>query len=114
MTTVLTNTPVRRAHIGQIVRAARTEAGLTQRQLAERLNTTQSAISRWESGNDVPRLDTLGDVLRACGIELDLAFRRHTDADRAQIRWNLQRTPDERLQGLRNMSELVQSARRVS
>lgn len=113
MTTVLTNTPVRRAHIGQIIRAARTEAGLTQRQLAERLNTTQSAISRWESGNDVPRLDTLGDVLRACGIELDLAFRRHTDADRAQIRWHLMLTPAQRLQNVRNVSMFVHGARPV-
>ena len=45
---------------------ARLGAGLTQKELAERIGTTQSAVARWENGVVVPRLDTLlklADVL---------------------------------------------------
>lgn len=103
-------TPARRANTGELIRAARGEAGLTQRQLAERLGTTQSAIARWESGRDVPRLDKFDQILRACGIELDLRFRRHTDVDRAQVQGHLQQTPAGRLANARNVSKLVHSA----
>lgn len=39
------------AEIGQMIYDARTKAGLTQQQLAKRLGTTQSVISRLESAN---------------------------------------------------------------
>lgn len=106
-------TPARRANTGELIRAARAEAGLTQRQLAERVGTTQSAVARWESGGDVPRLDKLDQILRACGIELDLRFRRHTDVDRAQIRQHLLLPPDGRSRSQTHASRLLASARRV-
>ncbi len=39
------------AEIGQLIYDARTKAGLTQKQLANRLGTTQSIISRLESAD---------------------------------------------------------------
>lgn len=105
--------PARRVRTGELIKDARTDAGLTQRQLAERLRTTQSAIARWESGRDIPRLDKLDQILRACGIELDLRFRRHDDVDRAQIRQHLGLTPDGRSRSQSNASKLLATARRV-
>lgn len=106
-------TPARRANTGVLIRAARSEAGLTQRQLAERLQTTQSAVARWEAGGDVPRLDKLDQILRACGIELDLRFRRHSDVDRALIRQHLAISPSSRSRSQSNASRLLSTARRV-
>ena len=106
-------TPARRARTGELIRAARAEAGLTQVELAERLGTTQSAIARWESGRDVPRLDKFDQILRACGIELDLRFRRHSDVDRALIRHHLAISPSSRSRSQRNASRLLSTARRV-
>ena len=36
--------------LGQLIYDLRTEAGLSQRELAERMDTTQSAVSRLEEG----------------------------------------------------------------
>ena len=98
---------------GRLIREARRLGGLTQADLARRLGTTQSAVSNWERGRDTPRVDTLARILEACGFEADMTFRRLDDVDRAQIRENLAMTPAERLQSVRNVSELRAKARRV-
>jgi transcriptional regulator with XRE-family HTH domain len=109
----LSATPLHSLRTGVVVRAARREAGLTQRELAEGVGTTQSAVARWEAGAESPRLDTLSSLLRACGIEGDLTFRRHDDVDRAQIREHLALTPAERLEAQRRAAAFRTSARRV-
>ena len=106
-------TPLHSLRPGNVVRAARLKAGLTQRELAERVGTTQSAVARWEKGVESPRLDTLSSLLRACGIEGDLTFRRHDDVDRAQIREHLGMSPAERLEAQRRVAAFRHSARRV-
>lgn len=42
----------------ELVYRLRTEAGLTQAELAERMGTTQSAIARMEGGGSRPSLET--------------------------------------------------------
>lgn len=45
--------------VWRLLRDARTSAGLTQRQLAERAGTAQSAVARYETARALPDLDTL-------------------------------------------------------
>ncbi len=52
--------------------ALRTRAGLTQKQVAERVGTTQSVISRLESGGQEPSLRFLRKVVEAIGGKLEL------------------------------------------
>lgn len=61
--------------IGVLLRAARREAGLTQEQVAEKLNTKKSAISRIENHAEDIRLSTLEKFAQAVGknIRLELA-----------------------------------------
>ncbi len=47
--------------------AARTRAGLSQAQVAERMGTSQSTIARLESGRTLPSLRTLDRYARATG-----------------------------------------------
>lgn len=54
----------------EIVYRVRTEAGMTQAELAERMDTTQSAIARMEGGGTRPSLDTLEKLAAAVGQEL--------------------------------------------
>jgi transcriptional regulator with XRE-family HTH domain len=82
-------TTLSRLDPGALIREARGYAGLTQAELATRLGTTQSVVSRWERGADIPRVDTLGRILQGCGFEVDLRFRRHDDVDRSQIDYQL-------------------------
>ncbi len=55
---------------------ARTKAGLTQEELATRMETSQSAIARLESGRTVPSARTLARFARATGTRLRISFER--------------------------------------
>lgn len=58
--------------IGVILKKAREEAGLTQEELAAKLNTKKSAISRIENHAEDIKLSTLGKFVTAVGKELRL------------------------------------------
>ncbi|MGH9199122.1 MAG: helix-turn-helix domain-containing protein, partial [Acidimicrobiia bacterium] len=81
-----------------IVREARLRAGLTQKQLAHRLGTKQSVISRWESGSSSPTLETLAAILRAVGLELHLRLADRDDHDLTLALLNRALSPDERIE----------------
>ena len=54
---------------------ARVKAGLTQEQLAERMETTQSVIARLESGRTRPSTHTLQRLAVATGTRLQITFK---------------------------------------
>lgn len=58
---------------------ARTQAGLTQAALARRMRTTQSVVSRIESGVNVS-VETLARFAQACGSRLRVQMVRETRA----------------------------------
>ena len=60
--------------IGVILRQAREEAGLTQEQLANRLHTKKSAISRIENHAEDIRLSTLHRFATALGKNLEIVI----------------------------------------
>ncbi len=72
------------------------QAGLTQRELAERADMKQPAIARIESQRVSPRADTLDRLLRHCGVDLVPARRLGIGVDRSVIREFLKLTPGER------------------
>ena len=106
-------TVLSRLRTGLLIREARATAGLTQTKLAVLVGTKQSVISRWERGIEEPRIGTLARILRACGFEVDLAFRRIDDVDRAQIAQHLDMTPAQRVRSLENVAAFVANARRT-
>lgn len=58
--------------IGAILRQAREEAGITQEELAARIHTRKSAISRIENHADDIRLSTLRNIARALGKHIEI------------------------------------------
>jgi transcriptional regulator with XRE-family HTH domain len=56
--------------IGQIIRIARLREGLTQQELADRVNLHFTAISRMERADRLPRIDTLAQVADGLGMAL--------------------------------------------
>lgn len=54
------------------IRRARRKAGLSQATLAELLQVRRSAVSNWESVNDIqPSLQNLIGIAKACGISFE-------------------------------------------
>ncbi|MCY3894235.1 MAG: helix-turn-helix domain-containing protein [Acidimicrobiaceae bacterium] len=61
--------------LGQLIHDLRVQAGLSQRELADRMGTTQSVISRLEEGGGARnRIDTLARVASGLDRHLVLSF----------------------------------------
>jgi HTH-type transcriptional regulator/antitoxin HipB len=61
--------------IGVILRQAREDMGITQQEVADKLNTTKSVISRMENHADDIRLSTLRKYARALGRSVKLEIQ---------------------------------------
>lgn len=53
---------------GELIKAARKKAGLTQAQLAEKLGISYVGVSQWENDLRNPKLDTLQRIASALGV----------------------------------------------
>ena len=104
-----------------IVRQAREQAGLSQRELAERAGTSQPAVARVEAGRGTVTVATLERLVAAAGLDLAWALDARKsedpvtaaygrDVDRTLLRANLRRTVDDRL---RSGAELVDATREL-
>ena len=81
-----------------LIREARLRAGLTQYELAERTNRDRSVIARWEQGAVAPSLETLLELVRACGFDVPLELVPHDDANLERLRKNVLLSPERRVQ----------------
>jgi len=62
------------AQVGRLVERTRREAGLTQAALAERVGTTQAALSKIETGRTLPGLELLNRIARAVGRPITITL----------------------------------------
>ena len=53
---------------GELIKAARKKAGMTQAQLAEKLGISYVGVSQWENDLRNPKLDTLQRIASALGV----------------------------------------------
>jgi transcriptional regulator with XRE-family HTH domain len=68
--------------LGDVLRTAREAAGLSQREVGDRVGVPQSTVSRWEIGRRPVRSDQADSVLAACGQDVRFSLvKRHTDLD---------------------------------
>ena len=94
-----------------LIHEARQYGQLTQRELADRINTSQSAIAKLEQGQANPTVETLARCAEAAGFTIQISllpaaladpivdlYKR--DVDRTLLRENLRKTVDERLRTL--------------
>ena len=89
------------ATLGQRIRAARRDAGMSQGQLAQALSTTQSAISLYEAGQRSVGIDMLLSVARILnrplhyflGEEGDMLYVK--DSDIAELIGELEKHPED-------------------
>lgn len=81
-----------------LIREARLRAGLTQYELAERTGRDRSVIARWEQGAVAPSLETLVELVHACGFELPLELAPRDDSNLERLRKNVLLSPERRVQ----------------
>ena len=88
---------MRAAHL---ISEARKRAGLTQTELARRLDSHPSVIARWETGRTEPNFAAVVRAVRATGFEPSIALHPVDDHDLTLIRRELTLSPHQRLAGM--------------
>jgi predicted transcriptional regulator len=87
-----------------LIRKTRSEAGLSQAALAQRLGVSQAAIAKLERPGSNPTVDTLSDVLWTTGRLLELSAPvRRLGVDESLVRQQLELSPANRLRGIETM-----------
>lgn len=92
---------------GLLIREARLLAGLSQGELGARVGKDRAQIARWERGAVEPSFETLRQLVRACGFELDVSIgpAEVDDTGEKVLRRKLHLSPQERLQELLKASK---------
>lgn len=90
-----------------LIREARRRAGLTQAELAKRVETSQSAIARYERARAMPDLATLHRITEACGLELRLTLAEPDRQRMMNERAARERTIEERILANDSATELA-------
>ena len=60
--------------IGKFIQEKRKDKNLTQSELAEKLNITDRAISKWENGNCLPDAGTMPELCKILSISINDLF----------------------------------------
>lgn len=66
-------------NIGTVIRKLRVERGMTQEDLAEKLNVGFQAVSKWERGTTTPDITTLPRIALLFGVSMDTLFSMESD-----------------------------------
>jgi len=85
---------------GELIREARLRAGLTQNELSELTGRERSVIARWEQGVISPPLDSLMQIIHACGFDLPMTLLPIDKSADEELREALLETPSERVERL--------------
>jgi transcriptional regulator with XRE-family HTH domain len=80
-----------------LIREARLRAGITQYELAERTGRDRSVIARWEQGAVAPSIETLVELVRACGFDLPLELVPRDPSGEERLRKNALLSPERRV-----------------
>ena len=74
-----------------MIKLFRTEKGMNQEQLAERLHVTRQAVSNWETGKTQPDIETLTHLAECFGVSVEqLIYGKEYSKETGEIKktWN--------------------------
>lgn len=60
--------------IGKFIQEKRKEKSLTQSELAEKLNVSDRAVSKWENGNCIPDVSNIQELCKILNITINDLF----------------------------------------
>ncbi len=70
--------------LGSKIKKARTEANLTQKELADQLSVTFQTVSKWEGGVTEPDLATLRAIVKILGVSLEYLVSEDEDVPESE------------------------------
>lgn len=76
---------IKKYDIGSRIRKYREKSGMSQKELANRLNISNSRVSNWEQGLHRPDADVLADICRALNISPSELLDVHLSAEELSI-----------------------------
>jgi transcriptional regulator with XRE-family HTH domain len=85
---------------GELIREARMRAGLTQSELSELTGRDRSVIARWEQGLISPPIESLLEIIHACGFDLPFVLVPIDKSADQELRESLLAPPSERVERL--------------
>lgn len=97
---------------GNLIKLARHDSGLSQRELAGRAKTSQAAIAAYEGGRRSPTLETLARIVRAAGRDLRIQVVAYDDHDDAMATYEASLSDETRAALQRERAALRRKARR--
>lgn len=81
--------------LGEKIREQRKKAGLSQEQLAEKLNVSRQAITKWEADKGIPDVSNLIAISDEFGLSLDeiirgdITVKKKVIADSSAKKWHI-------------------------
>lgn len=72
--------------LGEKLKEARKQAGLSQEQLSEKLNISRSAVAKWETDKGIPDVDNLKALSQLLDVSIDYLLNDGEDLDKAVIK----------------------------
>ncbi|MFR2965487.1 MAG: helix-turn-helix domain-containing protein [Anaerovoracaceae bacterium] len=73
--------------LGTLIYSKRKEKNMTQEQLAETLNVARQTVSKWETNESAPDLNSLKKLATVLNFSIDKAFKQE-DGAKTTISWN--------------------------
>ena len=70
--------------ISKNILSLRKKAGYTQAELADKLNYSDKAISKWERGESLPDAEMLYNIATLFGVEIGYLFEEHNNVELPQ------------------------------
>lgn len=82
-------------NLGEKIKGCRTKAGLSQEQLAKKMNVSRQAVTKWETGRGIPDIANLIALSEEFDISLDEllkedgAVKKKIISDSASKKWHI-------------------------
>ena len=64
---------------GELIKRFRTKLGMTQKQLADRINVSDKAVSKWECGNGCPDISLLAELAEVFNTDIQVLLSGDID-----------------------------------
>lgn len=72
--------------IGEKLKEARKQTGLSQEQLSEKLGVSRSAVAKWESDNGIPDVENLKLLSKLLGVSIDFLLENGENLEKAVVK----------------------------